>query len=351
MKTLIPCGGRSSRFPNMPPKWMLPDHDGIPMVVRAVEGLQVPPQDIIISILKEHEDRFDARSGINRAFGRQIETVILDQPTRSQSETVAVTLRKTGINEPFLVKDSDNYFALDPVDATYNYVSVASLNDFDYINPRNKSYCISDQENIILSVREKKVISDTFSVGGYFFLDPQEFLQTFDDLSSAPTVSTGELYISEIISSMLLRGSIFKSRRVMDYRDWGTIHEWRRKLEARKLYFVSVDGFLFERGSAHFSPAFSHATPNVAAVDAVKSLAAHGHSVVYLSIRPKALEEDTKAALASLGLPTGPLLTECGVAQWTIVTAPETTLPFTSSRAIELSPSDENIEEKLIGLA
>ena len=30
MKVILPCCGRSSRFPNQPPKWMLPAHDGQP---------------------------------------------------------------------------------------------------------------------------------------------------------------------------------------------------------------------------------------------------------------------------------------------------------------------------------
>lgn len=351
MKIIIPCGGRSSRYPNMPPKWMLPDHDGVPMVVRAVEGFDIPRDDIIITILREHEERFDARAGIERAFGRKIETVVLDQQTRSQSETVAVTLRQTGLNESFLVKDSDNSFSLDAPDAPYNYVSVASLNDFDHINPRNKSYCQVDQEDIILSIREKRVISDLFSVGGYYFTDPKAFLDTFDELSNAPTVEIGELYISEIIANLALRGTIFKVRRVKGYQDWGTVHEWRRTLEDRKLYFVSVDGFLFERGSAHFSPSFQDAKPHEHAAKAVRQLADAGHALIYLSIRPRGLETMTREAIGKLGLPPGHLLMECGVAQWNLVTSPDATLPFTTSRAMELAADDPNLIEKLDGYA
>ena len=349
MKIIIPCGGRSSRYPNMPPKWMLPDHDGVPMVVRAVQGLDTPPDDIIVTVMREHDDKFDACAGIRKAFGRSIEIVVLDEQTQSQSETVALTLRETGLDEPFLVKDSDNHFTLDRPGATYNYVSVASLNDFDQINPRNKSYCRVDQEDIILAIREKRVISDLFSVGGYFFTDPGKFLDTFDELSQAPTVTAGELYISEIIANMALRGEIFKVRRVQNYEDWGTVHEWREKLQERRLFFVAVDGFLFERGSAHFSPAFENAEPNERAVAAVRQLGEAGHAIMYLSIRPAELQEATASAIARLDLPAGNLIMECGVAQWNLVTAPDATLPFSTSRSLELSPDDPNLREKLDG--
>lgn len=350
MKIIVPCGGRSSRYPNMPPKWMLPDHDGVPMVVRAVEGLDVPRDDIIVTILKEHDVKFDARAGIRRAFGRSIEIVVLEEQTRSQSETVAITLRTAGIDEPFLVKDSDNGFVIESPEAAYNYVSVDSLNNFDHINPRNKSYCRVDHEGIIQSIREKKVISDLFSVGGYYFTDPAVFLATYDELSSAPTVETGELYISEIIASMALRGTIFKARQVSNYQDWGTVHEWRAKLEARKMYFVSVDGFLFQRGSAHFAPSFENAKPLLGAVAAAKALAETGHQLVYLSVRPRSYEAMTRDALAALGLPQGEILMQCEVAQWNLVTAPDATLPFTTSRALELSTEDPNLIEKLNGM-
>src|SRR5258705_4968036 len=110
MRVIVPAAGRSSRFPNMPPKWMLPDHDGLPMIVKAVEGLHVAREDLIITLLREHEERFNATEGLYRAFGGPVRCVILDQPTGSQSETVVDTLRRTGLKESFLVKDSDNYF-------------------------------------------------------------------------------------------------------------------------------------------------------------------------------------------------------------------------------------------------
>ena len=29
MRIIVPCAGRSSRYPDMAPKWMLPDHEGL----------------------------------------------------------------------------------------------------------------------------------------------------------------------------------------------------------------------------------------------------------------------------------------------------------------------------------
>jgi NDP-sugar pyrophosphorylase family protein len=347
MKIIVPCGGRSSRYPNMPPKWILPDHKGIPMVVRAVEQIECSPKDIVITILREHEDRFNARKGLSDAFGHDVTCLVLDEPTRSQSETVAVTLDALGIDEPFLVKDSDNSFSLANVDETENYVSVASLNDFDAINPRNKSYVTIDQEDFITGIREKRVISDLFSVGGYFFRSPDRFLQAFETLRSTPNVDAHEIYISEVISYLLMQGDLFKVKKAIKYQDWGTVHEWRRKLEERRLYFVNIDGFLFQRGSSHFSPTFDEVAGNDGAISAICKLCEAGHRVIYLSIRPQELEAMTLAALKNAGLPEGKLLMECDIGQWMLVTSPEPSIPLSTSVALEILPADANLVEKL----
>jgi len=351
LKLIVPCGGKSSRYPNMPPKWILPDNEGIPMIVRAVRELQFNPDDLVVTVLREHEDRFNARRGLADAFGHEVKTVILEQPTKSQSETVVETLKQAEIREPFLVKDSDNSFQIDPIEADTNYVTVSSLNDFDLINPRNKSYVTVDHEGFITCIREKRVISDLFSVGGYFFRSPDVFISAFDRLDNSPEIATSEIYISEVISYLLMNGEPFKTKRAANYQDWGTIHEWRRKLESRKLFFLSVDGFLFERGSVNFRPGFHEVASHPQAIEAAQNLARDGHQIIYLSIRPDSLRNMTSEALKNAGLPEGQLLMECDLSQWILVTSPHPSMPYVTSRSREVSPDDDNLIEKLIDLS
>ena len=66
-----------------------------------------------------------------------------------------------------------------------NFVCVDSLNNHDSINPRNKSYLQVDHNGVVTNIREKDVISDLFSVGGYGFLRPDLFLASYERLSKA----------------------------------------------------------------------------------------------------------------------------------------------------------------------
>ena len=180
----------------MPPKWILPDHEGVPMIARSVEGLNFAPEDLVVTVMKEHEEKFGIRKGLAEAFDYPVQVVVLDEQTESQSETVVETLRRAQIEEPFMIKDSDNSFQIDHITAPTSYVTVASLNDFDMINPRNKSYVTVDHEDFITSIREKKVISDLFSVGGYYFRSPASFISAYEKLKSSSAFCESEIFFS-----------------------------------------------------------------------------------------------------------------------------------------------------------
>ncbi|MGC4016770.1 MAG: hypothetical protein QM755_19980 [Luteolibacter sp.] len=338
MKVIIPCCGSSSRFPDLPPKWMLPDHAGRPMIREAVSKIPVSASDIIVVILQEHEDRFQAVRGLKLAFGPEVQVVILGERTRSQSETVMKALEATGLDEPFLVKDSDNCFRVDVPNQAENYVCYDSLNNHSLINPRNKSYLQLNAQGSILNIKEKMVISDTFSVGGYYFTDPALFRQVYDKLSGRFLGEDRELYLSDVISSMILEGVHFRGLPVSDYQDWGTVHDWKRFLLSRKTYLVSLDGYLFERGSEYFDPTFEAVRPHASAVEAVKKLRTEGHSVILLSIRSSQLTAMTKDQLAAIGFEDIPVVFDCPIARWEMVTAPYRGIPFRTSEAYELSP-------------
>lgn len=347
MKIIVPCAGQSSRYPNMPPKWILPDHDGVPMIARAIENLRFDPKDLVVTILAEHEERFDVQRGLEEVFSHPVATVVLEEETKSQSETIYKTLQLLDIDEPFFVKDSDNSFHIDKIEAPANYITVASLNDFDLINPRNKSYVTVSNDGVVTCIREKRVISDLFSVGGYYFCDPRQFNNAFEILSKSPEYEASEIYVSEVISYLLLNGENFMIKKCENYQDWGTVHEWKKKLESRKQFFVSVDGFLFERCSLYFSPSFNEVKPHKSAIKAVCDLANAGHQVIYLSTRPQELKEQTLSMLGSAGLPVGQLIMGCDLAQWKMVTSPHPTIPYTTSEAREVMPDDFDIYNKL----
>lgn len=350
MKVILPCCGQSSRFPEQPPKWTLPAHDGRPMLCHAISGLDINLDDLVVTVLAEHEEKFHVTAGLAKAFARPIKIVVLKERTRSQSETVAKTLEALQLNESFLVKDSDGYFEVKGnLARDDNYVCVDSLNNFDSINPRNKSYLQIDQEGLVVNIREKVVISDLFNVGGYYFTNPMLFLEFYHRLAENSADWSKEIYLSDVIGAMILTGVPFRALNTTGYKDWGTIREWRHALLAQKAFLVMLDGFVMQRGSHYFRPQFNEVPPHTSAVECLQGLAAQGHRIIYLSIRPPEMETETRAQMRDAGVPGGQILWNCPIAKWVLLTAPHPTLPFLNGQAIELQPDAPNLLETIEG--
>ena len=348
MKVIIPCCGSSSRFPDLPPKWMLPDHTGRPMIAEAVSLLNVTDRDLIVTVLEEHQQKFQVIRGLRKALGDAVQVVVLKEKTRSQSETVYKTVVELDLNEPFLVKDSDNCFRVDQIEEDCSYVCFDSLNNHSLINPRNKSYLQLDGQGVLTNIKEKQVISDTFSVGGYYFSDPERFRETYLRLEQVGAVEKSELYLSDVILSMLMDGVPFKGKPVSAYQDWGTVQDWKRFLLSKKTYFVSLDGYLFERGSDYFEPTFENAKAHPKAVENLKQLMELGHSVVLLSVRSQDYAELTKSRLSDLGLEGLRVLYDCPLSKWELITPPYRGISFRSCESHELSPDAEDGFERLL---
>ena len=117
MKTLIiPCAGKSNRFPNMKPKWMLTHPDGRLMIEKAMQGFDTASFDrIIITIVRPHIEKYEAELVLKQVFkNTKIELCVLDDFTASASETIMLTLDKMNVAGAVVIKDSDNriYFDL-----------------------------------------------------------------------------------------------------------------------------------------------------------------------------------------------------------------------------------------------
>ena len=87
-----------------------------------------------------------------------------------------------------------------------------------------------------MSIIEKRVISNIFSVGGYSFNSADEFVETYNLLKTKE-----ELYISTIVQHMLVHHS-FSILNVKHYIDWGTIEDWQENIKSLKQYFQILMG-------------------------------------------------------------------------------------------------------------
>ena len=108
---LLPCAGKSTRYPGVRPKWMLTTPEGKLAVQKAAESVDLSQVDrMVIAIRRDHDERFGAAKAIRRAFGDAIDIVVIDYDTDGPAETVSLMISEAKVSGSILVKDADSFF-------------------------------------------------------------------------------------------------------------------------------------------------------------------------------------------------------------------------------------------------
>ena len=346
---IVPMAGRSSRFPNMRPKWMLthPMTNRF-MVTESILGLNLDFFDNIWFIcLQEHEDKYQFMKGLVSELDEvglrsKSNIVLLPEQTDSQSETVYTFLSGQELEGFVFIKDSDGFYKCDVEER--NQVAYFDLNDMDDINARTKSYIELDVNNVITNIVEKKVVSSTFSSGGYGFADAKEFCKTFEKLQDMD----GECYISHIIFEMMLSGSTFYGTKTTDFKDWGTLDAWNKYKSQYKCLFVDIDGTLVTNSSIHFPPYVGSGDPLEDNIELLDDLHQQGKvKIILTTSRPERLRQLTLMELQTKGIPYDELIMGLPHCQRVVINDFARSNPYPSCSAINIPRNQNNLKEFL----
>lgn len=219
MEIIVPAAGLSTRYHSPKPKYLLFDADGQLMLVGAVRQF-IGHQPITIGILREHDEVYAVQELIAAQIP-EAKVVVLDQRTAGPADTVYHIIQQAGIRGEFFVKDCDSFFNYDYRPG--NVVCTTRVGDYDTIsNLAGKSFVVSNDQNIVIDIVEKQIVSDIFCVGGYQIRDAVLYCRVFQQLREI----SSEIFVSHIIQAMVAQGEIFVHNAISDWTDVGTITEW-----------------------------------------------------------------------------------------------------------------------------
>lgn len=348
MKLILPVAGKSSRFPNMRPKWMLTHPFGSMMIVEAIKGIDlVNIEEVILIALKEHFELYGLSEDV---LEKQIRSVIgnikltivkLDTPTSSQPETIYEGLKALNVSGPIFIKDCDNYFKISP--KPINSVAFSNLSDHTLINASNKSYISLDRLGSISNIVEKSIISKSFCVGGYGFEEAKTFMSEFERLQDLK-----DLYISHIIKVLLVQNIAFEAIHVEDYLDWGTLEEWKKFTSQYSTLFLDIDGVLVENSSEYFNPKWGTTKGLSKNIDIVNDIYDSGKSYIILTTSRKSEFSDiTEKQLKENGVKYHKIIYDLPHAKRIVINDYSKTNPFKSCEAISLPRDSDNLEDYL----
>jgi hypothetical protein len=355
MKNLIiPMGGKSSRFPEMRPKWMLTHpSSGNFMCIESIRGINLDFFDnIFFVILKKHDVEYEASEGIIKSLKNldnylevknKIRIIKLEKDTNSQSETVYESIIKNNIKGFIYIKDSDGFFKIN-IKSTENQITYFDINNIEEINARSKSYIEVNSNDIVTNIVEKKVIGSKFSVGGYGFSSSEEFCKYYKSIEKYH----GECYVSNVILEMILNDYIFKAFECSDYIDWGTIKDWNSYKSKFYTLFVDLDGTLFTNTSHLIPPFIGNGSPLMGNINTIKRLKGEGSFLVITTSRPEIYREITIKELNEYEIPFDVLIMGLPHSQRILINDFSLTNPYPSCSSINLLRNSDTLKDYLM---
>jgi hypothetical protein len=195
--------------------------------IKALEGIDLSMfTKIYFVMLYEHELKYHIAEKITvaRKFNKKLlntEVIFkfLDNPTSSQAETIYNTIVEYNIEGPIFIKDADNTCTCDG-QIKGNTVLVYPLENTPIVDPQHKSYVSVDDQNFVVNIIEKRVVSNLFNCGGYSFTDASLFKTAYESLLGYEDIAN-HMYISHIIYWLILNKKIkFRPVEAVYYEDF-----------------------------------------------------------------------------------------------------------------------------------
>ncbi len=344
---LLPCAGKSSRYPGVRPKWMLTLPDGELALARAAGSLPDGSYDrIVIAIRAEHENKYAATGLLRRVFNAQAEIHILDHDTRGPADTVAQMVRLAGVTGAFAIKDADSFF--DPSDLPEaSFVALSDVRTAPHMtNVGGKSFAVLNENDLVVEMIEKSLASNFVSVGLYGFADASAYMDAFAVVASQ--AGDREIFVSHVMNRAIAGGMPVAPHRVSGLIDVGTLEDWRRHVRPRGSIVTDLDGVVFKNHSRYFAPFWEDEDETIAEnVAALRHWQDQGAQLIFMTARPEVYRAKTEQALAEAGLRPHALVMDCRHGRRFLVNDHASSNPYPSAVAVSVERNSATLADYL----
>lgn len=340
---IIPAAGKSSRFNSGKPKWMRTHPDGKLMIEHSIETFLVNSLkcNLYLIITEELEFNFKVTEYLKNTSLPLKEIIILNSQTHSPAETILKGFHQMSnfnLNLPTIIKDSDNFvdISINEDIFTENFTVGCDLNSFDVGKIKNKSFLILNDLNYVVDFVEKRVVSDTISVGTHCIKDMLTFINKIDNLVGK--MPDTEIYLSHIIASLIYEGVNFKAIFAENYIDFGTQKDWNDIFKKHTTYFVDFDGTLVKNKGKYGSNNWFDKNDIIipSNVDLISKLQKNGAEIIITTSRPEILHDYIREFLSSYNILPKAIICSLNHSPRIIINDFANTNPYPSCSAINL---------------
>ena len=174
------------------------------MVQLVIENLR-PSQAcrFIFPVLRDHLEKFDLERKLKQWAGPQTVIIPVDGTTEGAACTVLLAREVIENDEALIIANSDQW-----VDCSADLFLNFSKNQDGVImtmegHTPEWSYVRTDQKGFVVEVAEKKVISNTATVGIYYFKHGRDFTAAADAMIAAKDRTHQEFYVAPVYNYMI----------------------------------------------------------------------------------------------------------------------------------------------------
>jgi hypothetical protein len=344
---IVPCAGKSSRFPNIKPKWLFTHPDGKIMIQKSIDPFLKNKmiKKKIITITKEIDKKFNAKFLLKQMFGKKVKILILKNQTASASETVFNTIEKFKIKNQILVKDSDNSFKIDPKFNILKKNFIVFLNiskNPEISNIHQKSFIELNNKKQIINIEEKKIISDKICVGLYSFQSANDFKKHYKNCRNK--IKNSEIFVSLVVKNMLNENNLFTCIEAKKYEDYGTFEDWLNIRKKYRTFFVDLDGVVFLNKGKYGKKNWNTKNQTIENnVNSLLELSKDRTQIVFTSSRPEKNKKKIDKELKKLGFKNFKLVLGLNHTQRIIVNDYSDSNPNPSAISINMERDASNL--------
>lgn len=348
---ILPVAGKSSRYPNMRPKWLISLPDGKLMIEKSVENLNLKVFNKIYIValeehLRKHVNKKNLLISLKKNISKNIELIELKKSTFCEVETIYNAIKIKNIKGGIVIKECDNTFHYKFDKKPSNEVMFLNLRDTDLIDVKLKSYVKFDKLKKAQSIVENKVISEFFCCGAYSFKSSIDFLKYSEKLLSR----SKDLKISSVINEMIVKKNFFRCKEVKNYVDWGTVREFRNWQRKYITMFCDFDGCLVFNGSK-FGKNGYQTKPIVVNLRTISRILNTGFAeLIITTARPHQQKKNIQSILKKFNIKPKYILTDLLHSKRVLINDFSETNPFPSSISINLERDSSKLSNILINI-
>ena len=205
LNVIVPMAGAGSRFEKAGYTFPKPlvEIDNKPMIQWVIDSLDLDANFIFL-VQKEHQVKFNISSMLKILIPK-CKIVYLDGITEGAACTTLLAKKYINNNNPLVITNSDQFLEWNSSKTMYNFYSKSidgAILCFTSTHPK-WSYALTDKNNFVRKVAEKKVISKNATVGLYYWKKGKDYVKYAEQMINKNIRVNNEFYVCPVFNEAI----------------------------------------------------------------------------------------------------------------------------------------------------